>query len=72
MTMLHSWEWGNPEDVAARREAHEQRQAAACGSCTHHLTLTVNGKTIHACDLRRRYGTRCESFKPQPKGASKL
>lgn len=65
---LDRWEFGDPFEVAARREAHEQRQAAACGSCTHHLDLTVNGKTMHACDAGRRYGTRCESFKTSPKG----
>ena len=68
---LQSWEWGNPEDVAARREAHEQRQAAACGARIHHLDLSVNGKTLHVCDLRRHYGKRCDNFKTQPKGASK-
>lgn len=69
MATLDAWMYGNPEDVAARREAHEQRQQAACGACVHHMTLTVNGKTLHACDLRRRYGTRCESFKTNPKGS---
>lgn len=65
---LDQWMYGNPEDVAARREAHEQRQQAACGPCIHHLDLTVNGKTMHACATGRRYGTRCESFKTKPKG----
>ena len=68
MAMSHSWEWGNPEDVAARREAHEQRQAAACGACIHHVQVVINGKTLHACDIRRSYGRRCENFKTQPKG----
>ena len=66
---LHSWEFGNPEDVAARREAHEQRQAAACGACIHHLDLTVNGKVLHACDLQRHYGKRCDQYKTKPKGS---
>lgn len=65
---LHSWEFGNPEDVAARREAHEQRQAAACGACIHHIQVVINGKTMHACDTGRRYGKRCEQFKTKPKG----
>ena len=68
---LHAWEFGDPFEVAARREAHEQRQAAACGACIHHLDLSVNGKTLHVCDLRRHYGKRCDNFKTQPKGASK-
>lgn len=68
---LETWEYGDPFEVAARREAHEQRKQAACGACVHHLDLTVNGKTMHACATGRRYGTRCESFKTQPKGASK-
>ena len=55
---LQSWEWGNPEDVAARREAHEQRQAAACAAC-HHL-IGSTGKLGR--DERRRleaeYGAR--------------
>jgi len=65
---LESWMFGNPEDVAARREAHEQRKQAACGACVHPLDLTVNGKTMHACDAGRRYGKRCEMFKTKPKG----
>lgn len=64
--MAHeSWEYGDPEDVAARRETHEQRRQAACGACIHHLQLTVNGKASHACDAGRRYGTRCEHYRRQ-------
>lgn len=65
---LETWEYGDPFEVAARREANEQRQQVACGSCTHHLDLTVNGKTMHACATGRRYGKRCEMFKTKPKG----
>ena len=67
---LHAWEFGDPFEVAARREAHEQRQAAACGACIHHLDLSVNGKTLHVCDLRRHYGKRCEQYKTKPKGSA--
>lgn len=64
MTM-EQWEYGDPMEVAARREAHEQRQQAACGACIHHLQLTVAGKTSHACDAGRRYGKRCEQYRRQ-------
>ena len=66
---LDQWLYGNPEDVAARREAHEQRQQAACGQCIHHLDLTVNGKTLHACDIRRTYGRRCDQYIQIKKGS---
>lgn len=66
---LHAWEFGDPFEVAARREAHEQRQAAACGACIHHLDLSVNGKTLHACDTGRQFSRRCEQHKIiKPKG----
>ncbi len=64
MTM-DQWEYGDPMEVAARREVHEQRQQAACGACIHHLQLIVGGKTAHACDAGRRYGTRCEQYRRQ-------
>mgnify|MGYP001191338856 FL=1 len=65
---LQSWEFGDPFEVAARREAHEQRQAAACGACIHHVQVVINGKTLHACDIRRHFGKRCDQYKTKPKG----
>ena len=65
---LHAWEFGDPFEAAARREAHEQRQAAACGACIHHVQVVINGKTLHACDIRRHFGKRCDQYKTKPKG----
>lgn len=66
---LDDWMYRDPFEVAARREAHEQRQAAACGACIHHVQVVINGKTLHACDIRRSYGRRCDNFKTNPKGS---
>ena len=63
MATLDAWIYGDPFEVVARREAHEQRRQAACGACVHHLELIVNGKTMRACELGQHYGRRCESFK---------
>ena len=68
MATLDAWMYGNPDTVAARREAHEQRQAAACGACIHHVQVVINGKTLHACDIRRHFGKRCDQYKTKPKG----
>ena len=65
---LDDWMYRDPFEVAARREAHEQRQAAACGACIHHVQVVINGKTLRACDIRRSYGRRCDNFKTSPKG----
>ena len=60
---LHSWEFGNPEDVAARKEAHAQRQEAACGACVHRRTMDWQGETWNYCEYKRRvYGRRCDLF----------
>ena len=52
---LESWMFGNPEDVAARREAHEQRKDAACGPCVHHMTLTVTGGPKYLGNVQQWY-----------------
>ena len=42
---------------------------AACGRCVHHMEITVNGNTLHACDTGRQFGRRCEQYKIiKPKG----
>ena len=63
-----AWTWGDPFEVAARREAREQRQTAACGACIHRRSMDWRGETWNYCEYKRRtYGTRCELY--ETKGA---
>lgn len=61
-----AWTWGDPEQVAARREEMERRRHTACGQCTHHVVIDVDGKHLHGCAQRNRtYGRRCDQYKPE-------
>ena len=63
MTM-DRWEYGDPLEVAARREARERRQQAACGACIHRREMDWKGQTWSFCEYKRRsFGTRCELYK---------
>ena len=63
MSQLDSWQYGDPEYVAMRREEEAQRAAQACGDCVHHISIALRGEVVHFCEIRRRtYGRRCELF----------
>jgi hypothetical protein len=58
---FEKWEYGDPENVAARREAQRQRQDQQCGSCIHRVEKAVRREIVSVCHFRRRtYGVRCE------------
>jgi hypothetical protein len=64
MTALESWEYGDPERVAIRRELDALRKAKACGQCVYKVTTEWNGEKYFGCEFKRRvYGIRCELFK---------
>ena len=60
---LEAWMYQDPEKVAIRREEDAQRKQAACGRCIHTMEISVNGKTLHACEIRPTWGRRCDQFK---------
>ena len=61
---LDAWMYGDPEDVAARKEAREQRQTVACGACIHRREMDFKGQAWNFCSFKRRqFGTRCELYK---------
>lgn len=65
---LESWQYGDPERVAIRKQEEALRKAKACGQCAHKVSLDWNGETYHGCEYkRRRYGVRCELYSENPK-----
>ena len=66
---MERWEYGDPFEVVARREAIAQRQAQACGQCEHKVSMDWKGQTYHWCDRKNRtYGVRCDFFKAKEAG----
>ena len=64
MTM-ESWEYGNPETIAIRREEDALRKAKACGNCVHVRSVEFHGEVGMFCEFKRRtYGRRCDLFEP--------
>jgi hypothetical protein len=60
------WEYGNPEDVFARREAK------SCNGCRHEEKIRLGGgprdsPPVKYCGKGRKHGKRCQAY--QPKGA---
>lgn len=63
MRVLDSWEYGDPERVAIRREEEALRKDKACGACVHKISAQMFGEILHACEfMRREYGRRCELY----------
>jgi hypothetical protein len=61
---MERWEYGDPFEVVARREAIAQRQERACGQCVHKVSVDWKGETYHGCEYKRRtYGVRCEFYR---------
>ncbi len=59
------WEYGDPFEIVARREAVAQRQDRACGQCMHKISLAWKGEVLHGCESKqRRYGVRCLLYRP--------
>lgn len=52
MTGLRSWEWGDPQEVAIRREE------ATCKGCRHERKEVAWGQSIWICEKRDRAGNR--------------
>lgn len=60
---MERWEYGDPFEVVARREATAQRKDKACGQCAHKVSIDWKGETYHGCEFKRReYGVRCELY----------
>jgi hypothetical protein len=53
---LERWEYGNPEHVAARR------QAQSCRGCRHEETIHLISQSITYCGKGRKHGKRCLSY----------
>ena len=53
---LESWMYGDPEDVAARREAIRQRKDRLCGECAHRVCFEFKGEEVNLCEFNHEYG----------------
>ena len=65
--MLESWEYGDPEQVAIRRQEEFLRKERACGKCMHRIQTVIGAEVYIRCEFKRRsYGTRCELYRKRP------
>lgn len=61
---LERWEYGNPENVADRRQREAIRSEKECGQCEHKKVIEWKGNLVNFCEVKNReYGTRCNFFK---------
>jgi len=61
---LESWEFGDPETVAIRRQEEFLRKERACGKCKFRVDVEINKCQIIKCQFKRReYGVRCELYR---------
>ena len=61
---MERWEYGDPENVAERREEARQRADRACGNCEHAIGFLIKNELIKRCEFKRyEYGIRCKNFK---------
>lgn len=61
---MERWEFGDPCEVASRRERERQAKEKACGNCMHRVELIFGTEQIVGCGIKKRtYGIRCKSFK---------
>lgn len=56
---LERWEYGNPEEVAARR------QAQSCQGCRHVQTIRIVSQEVQYCGKGRKHGRRCGLYQPE-------
>lgn len=64
MTVFESWQYGDPEKVAIRKQEEALRKVRACGQCVHKTFVEWNGLEHFSCEFKRRfYGTRCELYR---------
>lgn len=60
---LERWEYGNPEEVAARR------QAQSCHGCRHEKNIFFGNarsvsQSVKYCGKGRKHGKRCALYQP--------
>lgn len=62
---LEAWMYGDPEDVAARREAIRQRKERECAACVRMVRFEFKGEEINLCEFNGRNPSdrRCLQFK---------
>lgn len=61
---LPSWAYGDPEQVAIRRQEEAAQKEKACGPCRNRVSFHWNGEEIVGCSFKRMiYGRRCEHFR---------
>lgn len=56
---LEHWEYGNPEEVAARR------QAQSCHGCRHEETIHLGSQHTKYCGKGRKHGKHCALYQPE-------
>lgn len=56
---LERWEYGNPEEVAARR------QARSCHGCRHEEKIQIGSQKTGYCNKGRKHGKRCAFYQPE-------
>lgn len=63
--MAHdSWMYGDPMQVAMRRQEDALRKEKNCGDCVNRDCLVIQGQKVVICTLKRKkYGFRCDLYK---------
>jgi hypothetical protein len=56
---LERWEYGNPEEVAARR------QAQSCHGCRYEETVRLASQHTKYCGKGRKHGKHCALYQPE-------
>ncbi len=56
---LERWEYGNPEEVAARR------QAQSCHGCRYEVGIFLASQHTKYCEKGRKHGNRCALYQPK-------
>ena len=60
---LESWQYGDPETVAIRRQEAEFRKIKQCGGGIPHQKIEKGKETLHPGDIKRvEFGIRCKNY----------
>ena len=61
---MYSWEYGDPEKVAIRKQEEFLRKERACGRCVHKIQAVIGAEVLIRCEFKNReYGIKCDLYK---------
>jgi hypothetical protein len=58
---LENWQYGDPANVAERKEEHKLRKT--CAGCVHMLVLHLMGRDLNRCAKGGPANQRCKFYK---------